>query len=119
MLSSNHEVTFKRLVIDLGVTRAQALLNEVSRLVAGFSGDEEGENHVPVKVRGGRTVHIAKGVLTLTGLLSKQPGLRAEQIRAKLRWDKKTLTKAITTALAEKRIKKTGQKRATRYYYAR
>jgi hypothetical protein len=80
------------------------------------SGD--GSTTIPIKVRGGGTRYIDRDVLALTGLLSTRPGLRAEQIRAHLRWDKKTTTKAITMALNEKRVTKQGQKRATTYFYA-
>lgn len=73
---------------------------------------------IPVRRRDGSVVHIGRDVLALTGLLSTSPGLRSEQIRKHLRWDKKAATKAITRALAEKRITKTGQRRATKYYVA-
>jgi hypothetical protein len=73
---------------------------------------------IRIKRRDGSVVHVARDGLALTGLLSTNAGLRAEQIRAQLRWDKKTTTKAITMALAEKRITKTGQKRATTYRVA-
>jgi len=71
---------------------------------------------IPIKVRGGGVRHVDRDVLALTGLLSTRPGLRAEEIRAQLRWDKKFTTKAITTALAGKQITKKGQKRATSYF---
>ena len=73
---------------------------------------------IPVKRRDGSVVHVGKDVLALTGLLSTQPGLRAEQIRAQLRWDKKTVTKAITKALGERRVTRKGQRRGTTYYLA-
>jgi len=73
---------------------------------------------IPIKLRGGGLVHVATDVLALTGLLHGSGGLRAEEIRAKLRWDKRKATKAITTALAEKRITKTGQRRAATYRVA-
>jgi hypothetical protein len=73
---------------------------------------------IPIKVRGGGVRHVAPDVMALTGLLSTRPGLRAEQIRVQLRWDKRTTTKAITIALAERRVSKKGQRRATAYYLA-
>jgi hypothetical protein len=73
---------------------------------------------IRIKRRDGSVVHVARDVLALTGLLSTSAGLRAEQIRTQLRWDKKKATKAIRIALAEKRITETGQKRATTYRVA-
>jgi hypothetical protein len=73
---------------------------------------------IRIKRSDGSVVHVARDVLALTGLLHGRAGLRAEQIRSQLRWDKKTTTKAITLALAEKRITKTGQRRATTYLVA-
>jgi hypothetical protein len=70
---------------------------------------------IRIKRSDGSVVHVARDVLALTGFLSTNAGLRAEQIRAQLRWNKMKTTKAITLALAEKRITKTGQKRATTY----
>jgi len=50
-------------------------------------------------------------------LLSKSSkGLRAEQIRAKLGLSAKELPRPIAMALAAKRIRKVGQKRATTYF---
>jgi hypothetical protein len=72
---------------------------------------------IAIKVRGGGVRHVDRDVLTVTGLLSRRPGLRAEQIRAQLRWDKKTTTRALTMALGEKRVSKKGQRRGTTYYY--
>ena len=73
---------------------------------------------IRIKRRDGSVVHVARDVLALTGLLSTSAGLRAEQIRAQLRWDKRKTTKAISMALAEKRVTKSGQKRATTYRIA-
>ncbi len=73
---------------------------------------------IPIRRRDGSVVHVGRDVLALTGLLSTTPGLRAEQIRKHLRWDKKTATKAISKALDEKRIAKKGERRATKYYLA-
>ena len=72
---------------------------------------------ITIKRRDGSVVHVARDVLALTGLLSTRPGLRAEQIRAELRWDKATTSKAIAAALAERRITKKGKARATAYYH--
>lgn len=73
---------------------------------------------IRIKRRDGVVEHVPRDVLAVTGLLSRTPGLRAEQIRAQFRWDKKTTTKAITMALGDKRISKKGQKRGTTYYVA-
>lgn len=73
---------------------------------------------IPIKVRGVGVRHVDRDVLALTGLLSTRPGLRAEQIRVQLRWDKHTTTKAITSALAGGQVTKKGQRRATTYYLA-
>jgi hypothetical protein len=77
--------------------------------------DAASASTIPINVRGGGVRHVDRNVLALTGLLSTRPGLRAEHIRAQLRWDKKTTTKAITSALAGKQITKKGQKRSTSY----
>jgi hypothetical protein len=77
-----------------------------------------GATSIPIKRRGGGVEHVARDVLALTGLLSTRAGLRAEQIRAQLRWDKKKTTKAIMKALDEKRVTKRGQKTASTYYLA-
>jgi hypothetical protein len=73
---------------------------------------------IPVSRRNGSAVHGASEVPALTGLLSSRPGLRAEQIQAQLRWDTRTATKTVSMALADRRLTKKGQKRATTYYAA-
>ncbi len=73
---------------------------------------------IRIERRDGSVVHVGRDVLALTGLLSTRPGLRAEQVRAQLRWDKKTTTKAIAAALAERRVTRKGLRRATTYYVA-
>ncbi len=60
---------------------------------------------------------IARVVDEIIGLLGKhQDGLRAEQIRAALNLQAKELPRPLTDALADGRIKKSGQKRATTYF---
>ena len=54
---------------------------------------------------------------SIVSLLQKNPeGLRAEQIREALSCQAKELPRPLADALAEGRISKTGQKRATTYF---
>jgi hypothetical protein len=63
------------------------------------------------------TASSGDAIGAITALLATKPeGLRAEQIRAALKLDKPTVTKALTKALASKAVKKQGQKRATTYF---
>ena len=72
--------------------------------------------------RGGRlarrsTEDIAGVVDKIVSLLEKhQTGLRAEEIRGKLKLQAKELPRPIAEALSKKRIVKEGQKRATTYF---
>jgi hypothetical protein len=72
--------------------------------------------------KGGRLGRRSAGALgrvvdRIVELLSKNPkGLRAEQIRAELGLSAKELPRPIAKALEAKRIRKTGQKRATTYF---
>ena len=60
---------------------------------------------------------IKKAVLAITGLLSRHPeGLGAEGIRAALRMDKREIGRPIEVGLADGRITKKGQRRATKYF---
>lgn len=53
----------------------------------------------------------------IVGLLSEHPeGLRAEQIKAELDLPARELPRPIAKALAAKRVRKEGRKRATRYF---
>jgi hypothetical protein len=76
----------------------------------------------PKRGAGGRlprrsAADIEAVVNDIVGLLQKNPkGLRAEQIREALRLDAKELPKPLSEALADKRITKKGQKRATTYF---
>jgi hypothetical protein len=72
--------------------------------------------------RGGRlgrrsTADIGRMVDDIVGLLQKFPGgMRAEQIRDALGCQAKELPRPLADGLAEGRITKTGQKRATTYF---
>jgi len=76
----------------------------------------------PKRGRGGRlgrrsSADIGRMVDDIVGLLQKNPeGLRAEQIREALNCQAKELPRPLADALAEGRISKTGQKRATTYF---
>jgi hypothetical protein len=76
----------------------------------------------PKRARGGRlgrrsSADIGRMVDDIVGLLQKNPeGLRAEQIREALSCQAKELPRPLADALAEGRISKTGQKRATTYF---
>jgi hypothetical protein len=93
-------------------------LTETSSPPSSTDGGGSRPDRMRIKRRDGSVVYVGRDVLALTGLLSRQPGLRAEQIRAQLRWDKRTVTKAISKALNEKRVAKKGERRATKYYLA-
>ncbi|MDP9001819.1 MAG: hypothetical protein M3O46_17100 [Myxococcota bacterium] len=59
---------------------------------------------------------IAKALDQVVTLLkSKKEGLRAEQIRKTLRMQSKEMPRVLSDGLAQKRLKKKGQKRATTY----
>jgi len=76
----------------------------------------------PKRGRGGRlgrrsSADIGRMVDDIVGLLQKHPeGLRAEQIREALSCQAKELPRPLADALAEGRITKSGQKRATTYF---
>lgn len=80
---------------------------------------------VPAVARRGRdgrlgrrsTADIGRMVDSIVALLQKHPdGLRAEQIREALNCQAKELPRPLADALAEGRVSKTGQKRATTYF---
>src|SRR5262249_33742302 len=72
--------------------------------------------------RGGRLARrspdeIAKVIDAIVGALAKEKGgLRSEQLQQVLGLDKKEITGPLNEALAGKKIRKTGQKRATTYF---
>jgi hypothetical protein len=72
--------------------------------------------------RGGRlgrrsTADIGRMIEDVVSLLQRSPeGLRAEEIRKALDCEAKELPRPLADALAEGRIKKSGQKRATTYF---
>ncbi len=59
---------------------------------------------------------IAGVIEKIVGLLRSSPGLRAEEIRSKLGLANNEIPRPIQLALAEGKLKKTGEKRATRYF---
>jgi hypothetical protein len=81
-----------------------------------------GDSGVHKRGRGGRlgrrtTTDIARMVDAIVSLLEKNSsGMRAEQIRGALGVQAKELPRPLADALAEGRISKAGQKRATTYF---
>ncbi len=59
---------------------------------------------------------IAKVEAAIVALVKASKGIGAEQIRAHLKLTKAELASPINAALAAKKLRKTGQKRATKYY---
>ena len=55
-------------------------------------------------------------VSVVSALKGAKEGLSSEELQKALSVDKKTIVRPITEALAAKVIRKTGQKRATRYF---
>ena len=53
---------------------------------------------------------------SIVSLVKKEPGLRSEQIRAKLGIAKNAWARPLSMALASKKLTKKGEKRATAYY---
>jgi hypothetical protein len=74
------------------------------------------------KHRGGRLARrspnqIAKVVDALVAVLkSAKQGMRSEELQKALSIEKKALVRPIAEALHAKKIRKTGQKRATKYF---
>jgi hypothetical protein len=110
--------TLKRTLDSLAAEFAEGVLAAIRRASLPELTDPAPSPTIRIRRRDGSVVHVGRDVLALTGLLSTRPGLRAEQIGAQLRWDKKTVTKAISKALSEKRVTKMGERRATKYYVA-
>jgi hypothetical protein len=111
-------MTLKKTIESLATEFANQVLSALRNAPLSELTESAGATTIPVTRRGGGVDHVASDVLALTGLLSTRGGLRAEQIRMHLRWDKRQASKAITKALGEKRVTKKGQKRATTYYVA-
>lgn len=59
---------------------------------------------------------IAKMAAAIVALVKASKGIGAEQIRAHLKITKAELASPMGAALASKKIRKTGQKRATKYH---
>ena len=111
-------MTLKKALESLAADFAKNVLAAIRTASVSELTEAAGSSTIAVRVKGGGVRHVDRDVLALTGLLSTQPGLRAEQIRAQLRWDKRTVTKAITKALGERRVTRKGQRRGTTYYLA-
>jgi hypothetical protein len=118
-------MTLKNQIEDLAQTFAtgvlaairSASLSEILNESNGSALKGRGPGRPPKSNGAVKAIDGENHVSAITGLLSAHPtGLRAEEIRAKLRWEKAAGTKAITKALEAKAIKKTGQKRATTYF---
>lgn len=69
-----------------------------------------------IKLRRRSAKAISGVVGRVVALLHSQPGLRAEQIRAKLGLAQNELPRPIAQALTDGKISKTGVKRATKYF---
>src|SRR5689334_2868013 len=62
---------------------------------------------------------IEKALNNVVALVKgRKEGLRAEQIRARLRMQPKEMPRVLAEGLAKRRLKKKGQKRATTYFAA-
>jgi hypothetical protein len=131
---SNLKSTIEELASDfalsiLGALRA-ASIDELTGVASGVAlrrGPRPGrpaaaEPIVRKRGRGGRlgrrsTADIGRMVEDIVTLLQKFPGgMRAEQIRDALGCQAKELPRPLADGLAEGRITKTGQKRATTYF---
>ena len=76
----------------------------------------------PARRSGGRLARrspaeIAGLIDKVRGLLrGKKSGLRSEEIQAALKLDRRELPRVLGTGLESKKLRKVGQKRATRYF---
>jgi hypothetical protein len=60
---------------------------------------------------------IEQVVASIVGTLKgAKDGMRSEQLQSALKLDKREITRPLAFALAAKKIRKTGEKRATTYY---
>jgi hypothetical protein len=133
----NEEAAFKRLVVDVGLGRARAMLDEIQNLFASALGDAPrrgpgrppGSRNAPLLVRpahGGKSSsrlarrspdQIKTALASIVSLLKqKKGGLRSEQIQSALKLSKRELLSPIDLGLHTKAIKKKGQRRATTYF---
>lgn len=64
-------------------------------------------------------VQIAKTVEAIAAHIAKTPGVSSEMIQGQLNLGRNEVALPIAKLLASKRIRKTGEKRATRYYPAK
>jgi hypothetical protein len=55
----------------------------------------------------------------LLAAIASKPGMRSEELRARLRIDRRELVLPLRNLVAERRVKTTGAKRATKYFPAR
>lgn len=111
-------MTLQKTIESLAADFAKSLMTALRSASLAELTEEARPSTIPVRVRGGGVRHVDRNVLAVTGLLSTKPGLRAEQIRTQLRWERKTTTKALSMALAGRQITKKGQRRGTTYYLA-
>jgi len=120
------EGAFKRLVVDLGLARARAMLDEVAALFAGAIAGEASSRRptrAPAVARSRSRLQrrspeqIKKALASIVVLLKgKKGGLRSEQIQSALKLSKRELLSPIDMGLASKAIKKKGERRATTYF---
>jgi hypothetical protein len=98
----------------------EELLAETGRRGAGSGGAAgfvAGKGRIVGRLKRRSADDIADLVDRICSLLSSKPkGLRAEQIRDELGLDAKELPRPLADALAERRITKSGRKRATTYF---
>jgi hypothetical protein len=119
--------TVERLALEFAEDLLQAIRSApVEEILAGVTGKlsaTTGARGRPGKpATGGRRVRRSSGDIEKTAdaivalLKAHRSGLRSEEIQAKLGVARAELPRPIADALREKRIVKTGQKRATTYF---
>lgn len=103
---------------DLGARSARVARPAPSHVAAAAAAPETSRKRGRNERLGRRsTADIGKMVDSVVSLLQKHPeGLRAEQIREALDCQAKELPRPLADGLAEGRLSKTGQKRATTYF---
>jgi hypothetical protein len=131
--AGHEEGLFKRLVVDLGLGRARAFLDEIADLFSSVIGEAPrrgpgrppGSKNGAGRKRGRKSARLArrspeeikKALASVVGLLKgKKGGLRSEQIQSALKLSKRELLSPIDMGLETKAIKKKGERRATTYF---
>lgn len=136
------ERDFLRLVIDVGLLKASALLDDVRAKLMSLGGAGGGSRPAAAgspsapaapraapsgpkkgtgRGRGGRrsSADIGDMVERIVVLLRKhKAGLLAEKLRANLGLSRNAIQRPIAQALADKKISKVGEKRSTTYFAA-